>query len=37
VARNATRAKARGADLDRINGTSLDKGAELDALAKKAG
>jgi ParB/RepB/Spo0J family partition protein len=33
VARDATRAKALGADLDRVEGTSLDKGAELDALA----
>jgi hypothetical protein len=28
-----TRAKALGSDLDRVAGTSLDKGAELDALA----
>jgi len=28
-----TRAKAPGPDLDRVAGTSLDKGAELDALA----
>ena len=34
VARHATRAKALGADLDRVAGTSLDKGAELNALAK---
>lgn len=33
VARDATRAKALGPDLDRVAGTSLDKGAELDALA----
>jgi hypothetical protein len=33
VARDATRAKALGPDLDRIARTSLDKGAELDALA----
>ncbi|MDH2341513.1 hypothetical protein [Bradyrhizobium sp. SSUT77] len=32
VARDATRAKALGPDLDRVTGTSLDKGAELDAL-----
>jgi len=37
VKRDATRGKALGADLDRIEGTSLDEGAELDALAKKAG
>jgi hypothetical protein len=30
---DTTRAKRLGADLDRIAGTSLDKGAELDALA----
>jgi ParB-like chromosome segregation protein Spo0J len=34
VARDATRARALGDDLDRVEGTSLDKGAELDALAK---
>ena len=33
VALDATRAKALGPDLDRVVGTSLDKGAELDALA----
>lgn len=33
IARDATRAKALGPDLDRVAGTSLDKGAELDALA----
>jgi ParB-like chromosome segregation protein Spo0J len=33
VQRDATRAKALGSDLDRVAGTSLDKGAELDALA----
>jgi hypothetical protein len=33
VALDATRGKALGADLDRIAGTSLDKGSELDALA----
>lgn len=33
IRRDATRAKALGPDLDRIAGTSLDKGAELDALA----
>ena len=33
VVRDATRAKALGPDLDRIAGTSLDKDAELDALA----
>lgn len=33
IQRDATRAKALGADLDRIAETSLDKGAELDALA----
>ena len=31
IRRDATRAKALGPDLDRIAGTSLDKGAELDA------
>jgi ParB family chromosome partitioning protein len=31
---DATRAKRLGPDLDRIAGTSPDKGAELDALAK---
>jgi ParB-like chromosome segregation protein Spo0J len=34
VARDATRAKALGTDLRRVIGTSLDKGAELDALSK---
>jgi hypothetical protein len=34
IARDATRAKALGADLDRVAGTSLDTGSELDALAK---
>jgi len=34
VALDATRAKALGSDLDRIVGTSLDKGAEMDALAQ---
>jgi hypothetical protein len=34
VARDVTRAKALGPDLDRVEGTSLDQGAELDALAK---
>lgn len=33
VARDATRAKALGPDLDRVARTSRDKGAELDALA----
>jgi ParB family chromosome partitioning protein len=33
IERDATRAKALGADLDKVAGTSLDKGAELDALA----
>ncbi|WP_164934803.1 hypothetical protein [Bradyrhizobium zhanjiangense] len=33
IQRDATRAKALGPDLDRVVGTSLDKGAELDALA----
>jgi hypothetical protein len=33
VARVTTRAKASGTDLDGITGTSLDKDAELDALA----
>lgn len=33
VQRDATRADRLGADLDRIAGTTLDKGAELDALA----
>jgi ParB family chromosome partitioning protein len=33
IARDATRAKALGTDLERIAGTTLDKGAELDALA----
>jgi hypothetical protein len=37
IRRDATRAKALGPDLDRIAGTSLDKGAELDALAAMAG
>ncbi|MHC2276376.1 hypothetical protein ACVME8_002987 [Bradyrhizobium diazoefficiens] len=36
VQRDATRAKALGADLDRVAGTSLDKGAELDALPAEA-
>ncbi|MEY9131925.1 hypothetical protein ACVMII_000793 [Bradyrhizobium diazoefficiens] len=31
---DAARAKALGDDLDRVAGTSLDKGTELDALAK---
>ena len=31
IRRDATRAKALGADLDRVAGTSLDKGVELDA------
>jgi hypothetical protein len=31
IQRDATRAKALGNDLDRVTGTSLDKGAELDA------
>jgi uncharacterized protein (DUF3084 family) len=30
---DATRAKRLGPDLDRVEGTSLDKGSELDALA----
>lgn len=34
VARDTTRAKALGADLQRVRGTTLDRGAELDALAK---
>jgi hypothetical protein len=33
IERDATSAKALGPDLDRIAGTSLDKGRELDALA----
>jgi ParB-like chromosome segregation protein Spo0J len=33
IREDATRAKRLGADLDRVAGTSLDKGAELDALA----
>ncbi len=33
IQRDATRAKALGPDLDRVARTSLDKGAELDALA----
>lgn len=33
IQRDATRAKALGSDLDRVAGTSLDKDAELDALA----
>jgi ParB family chromosome partitioning protein len=33
VARDATRAKALGTDLDRVAQTFLDKGAELDGLA----
>jgi hypothetical protein len=33
VKADATRAKRLGPDLDRVQGTSLDKGAELDALA----
>jgi ParB family transcriptional regulator, chromosome partitioning protein len=33
IERDATRGKALGGDLDRIARTSLDKGAELDALA----
>lgn len=33
IPRDVTRAKALGPDLDRVAGTSLDKGAELDALA----
>jgi ParB family chromosome partitioning protein len=33
IQRDATRAKALGPDLDRVIGMSLDKGAELDALA----
>ena len=32
VARDVARAEALGADLDRVAGTSLDMGAELDAL-----
>ena len=32
IQRDATGAKALGSDLDRVAGTSLDKGAELDAL-----
>jgi hypothetical protein len=34
IERDAPRAKALGADLDRVAGTSPDKGAEPDALAK---
>ncbi len=34
VARDVTRANALGPDLDRVAGTSLDTGAQLDALAK---
>jgi hypothetical protein len=33
IRRDATRAEALGPDLDRVAGTSLDKGSELDALA----
>jgi len=33
ISRDATRAKSLGDDLDRVAGTSLDKGSELDALA----
>jgi hypothetical protein len=33
IQRDAARAKALGADLDRVAGTSLDRGTELDALA----
>lgn len=33
IQRDATRAKALGPDLDRVAGTSLDKGIELDPLA----
>ena len=33
VKRDATRAKRLGTDLDRVAGSSLDKGVELDALA----
>jgi ParB family transcriptional regulator, chromosome partitioning protein len=33
IRRDAARGKALGPDLDRIAGTSLDKGSELDALA----
>ncbi|MGY0573250.1 hypothetical protein ACTGJ9_020910 [Bradyrhizobium sp. RDM12] len=33
IARDVARAEALGDDIDRVAGTSLDKGAELDALA----
>lgn len=33
VERDITRSRKLGPDLDRVAGTSLDKGAELDALA----
>jgi hypothetical protein len=33
IRHDATRAKALGPDLDRVVGSSLDKGAELDVLA----
>jgi hypothetical protein len=36
IKRDATRGKALGSDLDRVVGTSLDKGSELDALAMPA-
>ena len=34
VQRHIARAEAIGDDLERVTGTSLDKGVELDALAK---
>lgn len=34
IQRDATRAKALGPDLDRVAGTSLDKGAELGAQVR---
>ncbi len=36
IRRAAARGEALGADLDAVTGTSLDKGVELDALAKMA-
>ncbi len=33
IERDITRSRKLGPDLDRVAGTSLDKGAELDALA----
>jgi hypothetical protein len=36
VSRAAARGEAPGLELDAVTGTSLDKGVELDALAKLA-